>query len=140
MYCKHLITCVNCKVSKEQSKHSARGTYCSNRCQMDFQYKVFIAEWLAGKISGLSGRKGISNHVRHYVFDKFNSKCCECGWCEKHPTDGRVPLEVNHIDGDYTNTTDSNLNLLCPNCHSLTPSYKARNKGKSSRNYKPVVQ
>ena len=44
------------------------------------------------------------------------------------------PLEIEHIDGNYLNNLESNLILLCPNCHSLTATYKGANKnGRKSR-------
>lgn len=36
---------------------------------------------------------------------------------------------MEHIVGDYTNNSEENLILLCPNCHSLTATYKGANKG-----------
>jgi predicted HNH restriction endonuclease len=36
---------------------------------------------------------------------------------------------LEHIDGNAYNNSESNLSLLCPNCHSQTPTYKAKNKG-----------
>lgn len=47
-----------------------------------------------------------------------------------NPYTGTIPLEVEHIDGDPYNTTPDNVTLLCPNCHSLTPTYKGANKGR----------
>lgn len=41
----------------------------------------------------------------------------------------RIPLELEHIDGDSSNFNELNLCLLCPTCHALTPTYKARNIG-----------
>lgn len=41
-----------------------------------------------------------------------------------------IPLELDHIDGDHQNNTLSNLRLLCPNCHALTPTYRGKNIGK----------
>ena len=38
-----------------------------------------------------------------------------------------IALELDHIDGDSTNHVFSNLQVLCPNCHSLTPTFRARN-------------
>lgn len=136
MYCKHEIICINCGTAKQQSKHSATGLYCSNKCQQDYAYKQFIERWKAGLETGLVGAKGISRHVRRYVLEKFGYACCECGWNRVHPADGKSPLEVDHINGDWSNTTEPNLRLLCPNCHSLTMTYKSRNRGKSSRQYK----
>jgi len=135
-YAKKTITCIYCGCTKDQSRHSAKGKYCSNKCQQDFQYQQYVTQWKSGEVTGLVGKTGISYHVRRYVFAKYNNKCCICGWREQHPTDGSIPLEIDHIDGDWTNTIESNLRLLCPNCHSLTPTYKSRNRGKSSRTYK----
>jgi 5-methylcytosine-specific restriction endonuclease McrA len=40
-----------------------------------------------------------------------------------------IPLELEHKDGNSENHARENLELLCPNCHSLTPTYKGRNRG-----------
>jgi hypothetical protein len=39
-------------------------------------------------------------------------------------------VEVEHIDGDWQNNNPENLILLCPNCHSLTPTYRGLNRGR----------
>jgi hypothetical protein len=41
-----------------------------------------------------------------------------------------LPLEVDHINGDWRNNRIENLRLLCPNCHSTTDSYRGRGKGR----------
>ncbi|MER7402327.1 HNH endonuclease signature motif containing protein [Streptomyces sp. NPDC000070] len=41
-----------------------------------------------------------------------------------------LPLEVDHIDGDWRNNRIENLRLLCPNCHSTTDSYRGRGKAR----------
>ena len=51
--------------------------------------------------------------------------CEQCGWAER-TEDGHLPLEVDHINGDRTDHRLENLQILCPNCHSLTPSYRYR--------------
>jgi hypothetical protein len=61
--------------------------------------------------------------------EKLGEGCARCGWSERHPTTGKVPVEVEHIDGDWRNTRPENLTLLCPNCHSLTTTYRALNRG-----------
>lgn len=38
-----------------------------------------------------------------------------------------IPLEVHHIDGDKTHNTLDNLQILCPNCHALTSTYRGKN-------------
>ena len=48
--------------------------------------------------------------------------CAVCGvgndWCGR-----RLVLHVDHIDGDASNNLRENLRLLCPNCHSQTPTF-----------------
>lgn len=53
--------------------------------------------------------------------------CEECGWCRK-TKDGRLPLELDHINGDRRDNRLQNLRILCPNCHSLKPTHRGRNK------------
>lgn len=51
---------------------------------------------------------------------------CEiCGWAEKTET-GYLPLELDHINGDRKDNRLENLRVLCPNCHSLTPTHRGR--------------
>ncbi len=53
--------------------------------------------------------------------------CEECGWA-KRSEDGRIPLELDHINGDSTDNRIENLRVLCPNCHSLKPTHRGRNR------------
>jgi len=55
--------------------------------------------------------------------------CEECGWQEKSK-DGRIPLELDHINGDSMDNRIENLRVLCPNCHSLKPTHRGRNRKK----------
>lgn len=38
-----------------------------------------------------------------------------------------ITLEVHHKDGDHLNNELDNLELLCPNCHSLTENWRGKN-------------
>jgi hypothetical protein len=60
----------------------------------------------------------------------FKQKCSMCGWAEKSE-DGRIPLELDHINGEHTDNRIENLRILCPNCHSLQSTHRGRNKKKS---------
>ena len=44
-----------------------------------------------------------------------------------------IPLELDHIDGNKYNNNLSNLRILCPNCHALTPTYRTKNIGAYSK-------
>lgn len=106
--------------------------YCSLQCQMDERYNRYIHRWLKGLETGNIGlrTRTLSHHLRRYILQKYQNKCSKCGWNQRHPTTGIVPLEVNHIDGNAENNKEENLELLCPNCHSLTPNFRNLNKGK----------
>lgn len=67
--------------------------------------------------------------LRKYIFNKYDSKCCKCGWTAVNPYTKSIPLEVDHIDGNSNNNSENNLQLLCPNCHSLTSTYRGANRG-----------
>ncbi len=60
----------------------------------------------------------------------LKKECCEnCGlhtW-----QDVKIPLELHHIDGNNSNNNLENIQILCPNCHALTPNYRGKNKSKS---------
>ena len=112
--------------------------YCSNKCKIEFEYNEFIQKWKNGKNDGSRGisDKYISYFVRKYIFEKFKSKCCKCGWSQINKFTNKIPLEIDHIDGNYLNNKEENLELLCPNCHSLTENYGSRNKGKGRRYFR----
>lgn len=131
------IVCIQCGATKQQHKYSNKGKYCSIKCQKKHELESFVLRWKNGLESGISGAKGTSRHIRRYMMERCNEKCESCGWGERHPTDNKVPLELDHIDGCHANNSENNLRMLCPNCHSLTSTYKSRNNGKSTRIYKP---
>lgn len=54
-------------------------------------------------------------------------RCEECGWA-KRSDDGRLPLELDHANGDSSDNRIENLRVLCPNCHSLKPTHRGRNQ------------
>ncbi|TFG24210.1 MAG: hypothetical protein EU529_04875 [Promethearchaeota archaeon] len=50
--------------------------------------------------------------------------CPKCRRHEINPYTRKSPLDIHHIDGNRQNNRPENLELLCPNCHALTPNYK----------------
>jgi Zn finger protein HypA/HybF involved in hydrogenase expression len=66
-------------------------------------------------------------------------RCESCGLSEW--MGDKIPLELDHIDGDHYNNQINNLRILCPNCHAKTPTYRGRNKkSKNSQTNKNKVQ
>lgn len=70
-----------------------------------------------------------SNKLRIRLLEEkvFEHECASCKlttWLDQP-----IPLELEHKDGDHTNHLVANLELLCPNCHALTETYRGKNKG-----------
>lgn len=103
-------------------------------------YDLYISSWKKGLVSGMRGSYQISRHIINYLFSKYDNKCSRCNWSEVNPYTKKIPLGVEHIDGNYLNNLEENLTLICPNCHSLTKTYKGANRGNGRserRKYKP---
>lgn len=125
---KKLYYCVNC--NKELTGKQFK--YCSKDCQTEFEYNTYITKWKNGEVDGnrCEHSDSLSVHVRKYIFKKYDNKCTKCGWNEINQYTNKIPLEVDHIDGNHLNSIEENLRLLCPSCHSLTEFYGSRNKGR----------
>jgi len=108
--------------------------FCDNRCKGNYYFEDYIDKWKRGLIDGSrSGGNAISTRIRRYLWEKYNGKCSRCGWNTPNPYVQRPILEIEHIDGNSTNNNEENLDLICPNCHSLTATYKALNSGNGNK-------
>lgn len=120
-------SCLQCEA--QLTKYNSK--YCSNLCQSNHNLAEYINKWHQGYVNGSRGvnTKNLSGHLIRYVMEKYKTQCARCGWHKVNASTGNVTLEIDHIDGNSENNSESNLILLCPNCHSLTPNYKNLNKG-----------
>lgn len=125
--------CLNC--NKETAwTNQKTNKYCSNTCQLDYQNKSRITEWLSGKDNGTK-KSGAAGWIKRYILEKQNFKCAECGIIEHN--EKPIVLEIDHIDGNSYNNVESNLRCICPNCHSQSENYKNKNKG-NGRAYRMI--
>lgn len=110
--------CLNC--GKEIG---IRSKFCGNTCYSEYETKI-INEKIENGDTSFPERR-----YKEYLKLKYGEKCMKCGWNEINPTTEKIPVQLEHIDGNSDNNSLDNLKLLCPNCHSLTPTYGALNKG-----------
>lgn len=119
----------------------SRNIFCDNECQAKYYKEIYLNKWKNGEnVKTCVGKmEDVSKYIRDYIFEKYDNKCAICGWNEVNNYTGKIPLQIEHIDGNYSNNNEKNLTLLCPNCHSLTPTYGSRNKG-NGRKYRQKMR
>lgn len=76
---------------------------------------------------------GSTTHLKHRLFKEgYKKEICEkCGivkWNNK-----KISFELDHVNGINNDNRIENLRILCPNCHSQTPTWKGKNK-KTNKN------
>jgi hypothetical protein len=122
----HRKTCLFC------NKNIKSGTYCNRKCSSNEMSRTYLEDWKVGKNSG-GNLDNLSAIVRKFLIKEAGEMCSLCGWKEINQHTNRVPLTINHINGNPYDHSIDNLEVLCPNCHSLTATYGGRNKGNGRR-------
>jgi hypothetical protein len=80
------------------------------------------------RIDDETGRRVPGERLKRALITAGRSEVCDdCGIAPEW-RGLPLPLEVDHLDGDWRNNLPANLRLLCPNCHSATDTYRGRNK------------
>jgi len=111
-------TCLYCGATAviRRNKHRPR-KYCSYTCQNARQRED---KMLDGRLEARSAKR--------ILLDERGRQCWRCGlseWMGKP-----ITLELDHIDGHNGRNERSNLQILCPNCHAQTDTYKSKNLGR----------
>ena len=116
--------CLHCNKECDLHPHHKANKYCSIKCQNDFQYATRLEEW---KKTGIVTTINCPAFLRRHVFEEQNGKCAKCGI--KDWQGNPIVLELEHKNGNGDDHSRDNIELLCPNCHSQTPTYKGANRG-----------
>jgi len=73
-----------------------------------------LDEILLGKHPNYPRPKLLSRLIANSYFPE---ECCNCGFCQKRPTDLKVPLVLNMQNGNKKDLRLENLEVLCYNCY-----------------------
>jgi hypothetical protein len=109
--------CINC--NKEILTKNAN-KYCSHKCQ-----QLYL--WKNKKIRILNNNNVSDKSLKKYLLEKNGNICELCQ--ETEWNDKKIPLTLDHIDGNSYNCVLSNVRLICPNCDSQNDTYKGKNIG-----------
>ena len=124
--------CAHCGAVNKFKGYSYTNKYCDNKCQKAYESKERTRQWLE---EGNDWKTQVPQWAKRYLAEQ-RGYACEC--CNISEWNGKnIVLEVDHIDGHHENNVPSNLRLICPNCHSQTDTYKAKNIG-NGRSYRLV--
>ena len=95
-------------------------------------YQTPLEDILQGKFKNYPLQKLKLRLLRNQLIEE---KCAICGFDEKRVTDYKTPLLLSQIDGDPTNYSIENLELLCYNHYFLT----VGNIGRNKRNFRKIL-
>ena len=122
---------------------STQKEYCSEECRLanmwDLKKKQIVE---SGKFPCNERTNDTDRRVaKRFLIETNGHKCAICG--RRTWNNQPILLITDHIDGDSTNHSVSNIRLLCPNCDAQTETYKSRGGRTSTRTwrkqyYKPV--
>ena len=83
---------------------------------------IDITEILKGEYPHYQTFKLKQRLIKEGIKQNICEICNSDSWMGK-----KLNCELDHIDGDRTNHRLENLRMLCPNCHSQTDTYRAKN-------------
>lgn len=132
-YCSHSCAAKNTNLGTRKNFNPENFITCSScGTEVHLKYKssrkqCFVCSPKAGKaLSSEACSTPVT--LRRYL---IRTRTHECSICFYSLWQGRkIPLEVDHKDGNSENNSEGNLRLICPNCHAQTPTYKGKNKGR----------
>jgi len=124
LFCAHC----GCEIKNKNSKK-----FCSRAHQQEFHRAIRFKQIEMGEYKTVA-----TNIYKKYLLSKFDECCMLCGWNEVNPFTNKIPIELHHIDFNPDNNKPENLQLLCPNCHSLSNNWKGTRKGEGRESRRRV--
>jgi Zn finger protein HypA/HybF involved in hydrogenase expression len=141
VYCSR--TCANSRIFTEESrkkKSNANKTFWSSLSNDEKEHKKqllkeispnSVKNYLESLLTQDWDVLGIAAKRLRVIIEQ-KGKCNKCGI--SHWNEERITLEYEHIDGNNGNNLRENVEVLCPNCHSQTKTWRGRkNKSRQKR-------
>jgi hypothetical protein len=94
-----------CENSCGKRVSQAKARFCSQQCNQDDRFALRLKVSLAGLYPPVANTVGFLHRVLAHL---HGDGCARCGWAERNPVTGKVPVEVEHIAGNWTNNDPSN--------------------------------
>ena len=107
-------TCLNCGKQNNSKGNSFTNKYCNNKCQAEHRSRLLVDEWKSGQVKSWSK---IPDWVKRHLIDIRGYRCEICSGTMHH--NKPIPLVVNHKSSDTYDHSESNLELICPNCRAM---------------------
>jgi hypothetical protein len=83
---------------------------------------------LSLKVYGPSEKCPSAHKIKNKLI-RDGLKAHQCEQCKLSQwLNSKIPIELHHRNGNKRDFTFDNLQILCPNCHALTPNYAGKNK------------
>ena len=98
-----------------------------------------ISEYLIDNTLRTGPHMGSNSLRRRLIREGLKEAQCErCGitqWNGK-----MAPLELDHINGNHEDNRFENLQILCPNCHAQTDTYRGRNRSDKKKKAEKILK
>lgn len=126
-----IIKCLNCDntvIRRPNEIKKGLRLYCSCKCATEYKVKQKNKE---KSILFAQGKLKQRPYLRKFIIDRDGYKCSCCNnteWLNKP-----IPLWLDHIDGNASNNSPTNLRMICLNCDALGNTFGNKNKGKGRR-------
>lgn len=122
--------CENCGLTTNNKR------FCSRLCDSENNWKQNLeAIENSGCLIGSNPLYGYSPLIarKYLIYSRGHccSICLNCEWMG-----GKIPLVLDHVNGDPADHRLENVRMVCGNCNMLLPTFAGRNRGYGRKNRK----